>query len=121
MPYYTSIGMSDTNIISSDIAEFSGEIPCSILIHGSKNEEKQSMMIIDDFFVEDKHRGDPLSSGMLSGELDKIHSLTIFGHTKLSVANMKQLIAIGMRFSTICTPYPKTTKSEESENSEFTE
>lgn len=121
MPYYTSIGMKDGNIMSSDINTFNGEVPCPILIHCTKNGVDASVMVTDEFFVEEKHRGDSLSNCLCSGEVDEIHSLTIMGHTKKAVANMKQLIAIGMRFSTLYMPHPSTLKSDEPDNTEFTE
>lgn len=118
MPFYTSIGMSNGEILSTNIDEFNGEIPATIMVNGTKDGEPAVVCITDEFFSEDNHRGDPLSFSTYSNKLDEIHSMTVFGHTKKATANMKQLLAIGMRYAAIYTPVPPP---EESENSEFTE
>lgn len=110
MPYAASVYIKNNQIYSCNPEEYTvkdNEIINPIIAMSTKDGHLTALVLTDDFFSEEKRRYNPIQGAIDSGQIDNVHSITVFGHSSKSVSNMVQLIALGMSYAMLSTPFPE--------------
>lgn len=117
MAYSSFIYMKNGNIYSTPPQEsaITTEVVYPIVITGSKRGKSNAIIIKDEFFDEELRRIDPIGASINSGEIDEVHSISVFGHTKKSVSSIIQLIGIGMSYACNYTPIENIDEEDKGE------